>query len=599
VPYETRGLESVEPYSFDQYFGARVQQSQIGATGPDAVPVIAYSLGGKGNGSNAPPLYKPEYKIMSPHVGFAWNVGSDKKTVINGSAGVIYDRSVIFAIQSLQDSDSYLFQQTKSTPFGIPRDPYNSIKTDPRLDPQNGISNVTLTPPATPRPPYEPFTDPSFCDSIGATPPCGLQDGLAFNETIDPTLKTPYSIMYNFGVQRSIPGDMIIKANYVGRLGRRLLAQTDAEQIIDFPDSVSGQLFSEAFGEIVKEIRADPDPTHVQLQPWFENVVAPGIGAGAGYANNTQFLASVLGGLFQNGDFADFNQAISSITPQNVGMATQFSENSFHDNQGFSSYNGLLLSLQKNLSHGLQYDLNYTWSHSIDNTSYGANSIAVGGYGFVCDVLRPRACVGNSDFDVTHYINGTFIYELPVGHGRQFASSAPFWLNEVIGGWNISGLPTFHTGNATFASSSAFVAGYANDAPAILTGSIKDLQSHVHKDAAGTVWAFKESSDSLADHFVGPIGFQVGSRNNLRGPHYFNMDLGLGKTFPIVKERVKLVFRADAYNAFNHANFLAPDEQDNLDITGTNGIFGVITGVNSNADGTTARVLQGALRLEF
>jgi hypothetical protein len=280
-------------------------------------------------------------------------------------------------------------------------------------------------------------------------------------------------------------------------------------------------------------------------------------------------------------------------------MGSQFSEFTYYTNLGFSNYNGLLVTLHKNAGYGLQFDLNYTWSHSIDNTSYGANSIAVGGYGFVCDVLRPRACVGNSDFDVTHYINGTFIYELPVGHGRQFASSAPFWLNEVIGGWNISGLPTFHTGNATFASSSAFVAGYANDAPAILTGSIKDLQSHVHKDAAGTVWAFKESSDSLADHFVGPIGFQVGSRNNLRGPHYFNMDLGLGKTFPIVKERVKLVFRADAYNAFNHANFLAPDEQDNLDITGTNGIFGVITGVNSNADGTTARVLQGALRLEF
>ena len=72
------------------------------------------------------------------------------------------------------------------------------------------------------------------------TSPCGLIDGGAFNSaTIDPSLKTPYSLMFNFGVQRNMPWNMVLKANFVNRLGRRLLAQADAEQIIDFADTSS------------------------------------------------------------------------------------------------------------------------------------------------------------------------------------------------------------------------------------------------------------------------------------------------------------------------------------------------------------------------
>ena len=59
------------------------------------MPLIAYYLGGKANGSNAQPLYKPEYKNLAPHVGFAWNPGFDKKSVLNGGAGIVYDRTII------------------------------------------------------------------------------------------------------------------------------------------------------------------------------------------------------------------------------------------------------------------------------------------------------------------------------------------------------------------------------------------------------------------------------------------------------------------------------------------------------------------------
>jgi hypothetical protein len=171
VPYETRGLESTEPYTFDQYFGARVQQSALGETGPDAVPLISYVLGGKGNGAGAPPIYYPQYKNFAPHVAFSWNPGFDKKMVINASGGIVYDRTVINAIQQIQDSDSYLFQQSKGNTYGVENDPYDSIAGDKRLDANNGISTVTITAPATPTPPYQPFATASYCATLGLTPP--------------------------------------------------------------------------------------------------------------------------------------------------------------------------------------------------------------------------------------------------------------------------------------------------------------------------------------------------------------------------------------------------------------------------------------------
>jgi hypothetical protein len=506
---------------------------------------------------------------------------------------------VVNAIQHLQDAYSYLFQQTKSTPSGIPQDPYDSIATDPRLDANNGISTVALTPPATPKAPYAPFTTNGV--------PFGLQNGLAFNETIDPSLKTPYSFIFNAGYQRAMPGDMVFKANYVGRFGRRLLSQADANQVLDFPDPVSGQLYSQAFANTVQEIRANPDPTQLQTQQWFENVVAPGLGVAQGFTNNTQFLGSVLGSLMKNGDFGDFTQAISSIVPPNVGMGAQFSENSFHGNKGFSNYDGFLVTLQKNLSHGLTYDFNYTWSHSIDNISFFANSqgdTGIGGGGLICDDIRPKECRASSDFDLRHIISGDASYELPFGTGKMFGSTASYLTNEVIGGWSVSGIMDWHTGYPWQTATSAFVASYSNDAPALLVGNPALAKNKLTKLPGGGVSDFADATTAAAQ-FIGPVGFQIGPRNGEHGPGFFNTDLGLGKTFPLYREGVNLKFRADAFNALNHPNFEIPSENVFNGYDSENfhqgSQFGAIsfTAVPSGNGNNGARVLQLALRLEF
>ena len=609
VPYETRGLQSVEPYSFDSYFGARVLQSNLGQSGPGSVPLIAYVLGGKGNGSGAPPLYQPQYRNFAPHIGFAWNPGFDKKMVINGSASISYDRTVINAIQGAQDVDSYLFQQTKGNTYGTQGDPYDSLKNNARLDANNQISTVTLTPPASPRPPYQPFTSASLCANYNYSP-CGLQEGLAFNTTIDPTLQTPYNINFNFGIQRQIPWDMVLKLNYVGHLGRKLLAQEDANQVLDFVDPVSGELYSTAFASLINQTRQGIAPQNMTVQPWFENVVSPSFqsATNCAFTTNTACLAAGISGYIFNGDFGDFTQSISPYVPANVGSAAQFSENTFFDSAGFSNYDALLLVLQKNMSHGIHFDFNYTWSHSIDNVSFFANSAGdtgIGGIGLVCDAIRPRECRASSDFDSRHYITSDATYELPFGRGRMFAATVPHWMDVMIGGWDLSGVGSWHTGYPWSGASNAFVASYSNDAPPIFIGSNRAaIATGVHKLSGGGVSSFANAA-LAASQFEGPVAFQIGPRNSFRGPGFFNADLGLAKDFPITPERVSLKFRADAFNAFNHPSFQNPpenafngyDAQDYQRGAGFGAMYFTVSPSGNNNSG--ARVVQLSLRLEF
>lgn len=594
VPYEAQGLESVQNTTFDKYFQARVQQSAAGTAGDTAVPLITYNLGGKAN--KGPNLYSPSYKDFAPRVAFAYNPSFSPKTVFNGGIGIEYDRTVINAVNFIQDQSSYLFQNSANTQYGDPSaqvalaDP--AAGGDPRIcGGGNGAcaggsgSGPNLTFPAAPTAaaiskPYTPYVD-----STGY--PYGLADS-EFNEIIDPTLKDPYSIVYNFGIQQEFPGKMFFRLSYVGRLGRRLLAAADASQVLDFKDSASGQGLAEAVGSVTTQLRAGVDPSAVTPQPWFEDQIGPGW---------TQILAgSSLESELYRGDLADFTEALAyfGLVNTNVGMASQFSENTYLTNKGFSSYNGLLLSLQKNYSQGVRFDFNYTWSHSIDNVSAQANFIAASeGFGFICDVTRPRECRGDSDFDVRHQITSDFIVDLPVGRDKRFLSNSSVWVNELIGGWGVSGTPAWRSGLPYNAVGSAFDAGYANNAPVILTGNIHDLSSHIHKASNGQLYNISNPTQAIND-FTGPVGLTIGSRNNLRGPSWFTFDAGLQKIFPVYKERVDLKFRADFFNVLNHPVFNMP----NNDIT-TGASFGELTSTPSSTQVGGPRVGQFSLRLEF
>jgi hypothetical protein len=602
VPYEAHGSESVPtPIDINTFIKDRLVQSAAGDSSNTGLPIYAYVLGGKVN--HGPELYSPSYKDFAPRVAFAWTPYSSGKTVIDGGAAIVYDRSVINAINFLQDQVPNIFANSVTNQFGG-SSASASLATDARLGASlaydSGL-NPTPTPSTVPSVPY--------IDSTGT--PFGLAEGQTGFE-ISPKLKDPYSIALNFGVQQELPGHLIMKLNYVGRLGRRLLADADANQVIDVPDYTGGsnQTMAQAFAGLTSDLRAGGN---LRAEPWFEDVLAP-YGPGSRFGNNTNLVAAMASQLGPRGDISDMLQALAFYTyyqgftgflPTNIGIPSQFGTNAYLTNMGSSNYHGLLLTVDKNLSQGLQFEANYTWSHSIDNTSLSSNNNSLfSNSGFICDVLRPRACRGNSDFDVRQEITSNFVYALPFGRGRQFLGTSSRWVDEAIGGWSLSGLPSYRTGLAVTPSSDAYLASFDNSDPAIFIGHSKsELKAKVNVDhSSNTVYSFAGGADGaakvLAD-FRGPLGLEYGQRNLVRGPGAFYFDAGLGKTFPIIEDKVNLKFRADAFNLFNHPNFGTP----NMNIVTNASNYGQITGVasaGSNAlasDG--ARVAQFSLRLEF
>jgi hypothetical protein len=604
VPYEVHGEESVSELvglgqrqsGFDQYFNDRLEANATGSVTP-VLPFFQEILGGKAN--NGPSSYAPSYKDFAPRLAFSYNPSFARKTVFNGSAAIVYDRAVINAINFLQDQLSFLFYNSSTNELGNLKDPDQRLGANLSYDP-------TLNPtPSAILPPYVPYVS----GGVGY----GLAEGQE-GFVIDPHLRDPYSISLNAGIQQELPFHMILHANYVGRLGRRLLADADAAQVLNFPDTISGQTLSQAFGNLTVQERANPSATAFTAQPWFEDVVGnyiggPGACTAAGYANCTSLAAASLGQYGPVGDVGDgvaFGLFASGLLPPNVAMPSQFGAQAYLTNKGSSNYHALLFTLSKNVSQGLQFSFNYTLSHSIDNNSQSANGNALYEVtGIICDATQPRACRGNSDFDVRQIITADFEYDLPFGHNRTFFGNSGTLTNELIGGWSISGIPSFRTGLPINVLSDAFLASFAAEDPAIFTGSKSDLsslKSHVN-NVQGTVYNFSGGATGAAkafNLFRGPIGLEYGSRNLLKGPSATNLDLGLAKIFPIIPSRnINLTFRADAFNIFNHPNFANPGGSE-PDIINNASPFGQITStISPSGQVGDIRVAQFSLRLEF
>jgi hypothetical protein len=241
----------------------------------------------------------------------------------------------------------------------------------------------------------------------------------------------------------------------------------------------------------------------------------------------------------------------------------------------------------------VQTDFNYTFSHSIDNFSGVANSVGNpfnNAQSVLCDATNLNTCRGNSEFDVKHQIVGDVIYDLPFGHGQSFGRNSGRWLNEVIGGWQVSSVYTWRTGFAFPVQDGVSTVSFGATGYPIFNGNSSALAVNPHTDAnlSGNGIQLFANPQAALGAFSAPTGLQTGTRDELRGPHFANVDLAVSKNFPLWSEKYKIQFRAEAYNAFNHVNFTLPSS---ININATN--FGQISGDQS------ARVLQFALRFEF
>jgi Carboxypeptidase regulatory-like domain/TonB dependent receptor len=601
APYEVHGVDAqFFNTNLDNIVETRVANGLAGISGPDATPLLTYQRSGAGN-PGGKPLYAPEKHDFSPRIGLAWNpsfndgllghVFGDRKTVVRAGADLLYDESVIYAITNLENQSNYLFGNTVADEFNSGATTTFALENDPRF---NSASSApfAITPP--------PFQNP-------------LTPAAIFNDGIDPHLHTPYSYSVSFGLQRELPGGFQLEADYYGRFGRRLLMLGDASQAMDFTDPASKQTLVQAFSTLELDSRqnagAGVPVASITPQPFFENQMNAALAAdGAGtcatfYTFASGVTPSCTAAVYKNNFQALQQGGTGGILPalplpQNVGLTPQFFVNALMANEGFSDYNSLFVTLRKRLSHNLQFDFNYTYSHSIDNgstVSLENGNFQQGVTSVMCDVTNDSACRGNSEFDATHQISAEFVYDLPFGRGQTFGRDSGWFLNEVIGGWQVSGIPTWRSGLA-FTANGTDIAQFdtvslAADTGALFTGTKSAVSSSIHIDAANNneVQFFANQANAAAA-FSPVTGLQSGSRDTLRGPHFSNLDLAVSKNFPLLSERYRLQFRAEAYNAFNHPNFGIPD-------TGvTSGRFGVISGL---AGQESSRVMQFALRFDF
>ncbi len=301
-------------------------------------------------------------------------------------------------------------------------------------------------------------------------------------------------------------------------------------------------------------------------------------------------------------------------TDARFGAVTQFSTGAN------SHYNGLQLTAMKRMGHGLQGQINYTFSRCMDTVSNGGFlQFSAGG------ILSPLPGelgrdYGPCDYDIRHNLNGQYVYQLPVkvrNHSLGYA----------LNGWQISGTLFWHSGVPFSVVSTPYSAG----GNGIVQGSGPEFASVVpgvplygHHAIPGVTqpgtlqWLNPDAFASTVDPSTGEChggdsaqNCQFGDlgRNSLRGPDFLWSDFYLTKWFPLT-ERVKLRFEGQFFNVFNHPNFGLPSVVQ-AGIPGqpsTQTGFGALTYTTSPPTGllgvglggdSTPRMIAFQARLEF
>jgi hypothetical protein len=257
------------------------------------------------------------------------------------------------------------------------------------------------------------------------------------------------------------------------------------------------------------------------------------------------------------------------------------------ENLGRSNYNSLQAKFERRLSQGLTLLASYSYgkalTDSVDHlsTSGAENGVDVGEYKEPQDPHNRRAEYGPSEFDIPHRFVLSGVWQVPVGRGRAFGKNWSRPADLVLGGWEFSPIFTWQGGLPLTINQTQIVniGGERRFRPnRIANGTLPSDQRTV--DGWFDTSAFVPLTNATTNQIFGNSGVGI-----IRGPGLVNFDFNLAKDFAVT-ERVGMQFRAEFFNAFNHANFGVPG------VTIGSG-FGQIV---SAAD---ARIIQFALKLKF
>jgi hypothetical protein len=469
-----------------------------------------------------PPLYNNDWHDFEPRVGIAWDPFRSGKTSIRAGYGIFHDR---------------LFGQLLGLTRGNP--PYQQIFFEPFF--AAGFFPVSVLPPpptltATP-------TVPDFGFNSS-----GMLQGGILPFIIDQHLRMPYSQGWNFGVQRELPGSLLLEINYVGSRGTRLLRVVDGNS---------------------------PQPALVAR---LEAFCVPGNPLNSGFRTQTgQCDQTTL--QFDN----LWIGAESGVLPFDAVNNNAFLHAEVFNNAASSVYHALQANLTKRMSNGLSVQAAYTWSHAIDNSSDPLTP-ATGNQSFPPDSRELAAERGNSDFDVRQRLVINYSWDLPLGQGHEHLAEG--LASGIFGGWEVAGITTFSGGLPYDIFTAADTAH---------TGQPQRPDFNPAGTLVGIANPRTQTGPNLGLFSDAPFGRggDLG-RNHFRGPGINNWDAVLQKTVDL-RERVNLQFRAETYNLFNRVQFGQPGNLTSDPLT-----FGQSTTQVRRADGTSgARQIEFGMKLQF
>ena len=624
-PYETTGTQVAPSISLENFFQSRSAAMLAGQT---YNPLVTFALSGQANGGA--PYWALDYGNVAPRLAFAWSpkpengfwkrvFGDFGKSSIRGGYGMYYDHFGQGIVDSFDRNGSFGL----TTSIANPIDDF-TVDTSPRFTGLYNIPSALIAPPPS--------------GGFPQTPPIGLPYGATIYWGLDDRMKTPYSHVFDFSISREFPHNFVLETSYIGRLGRRLLQEEDLAMPLDIRDPKSGMDYFTAATMLTKAGENGVPIQNLAPIPFWENIFpgakgtfldntdlgcAPGSSTFTGPTTSATQAMYGLYSCFQHNETAalinadvpgEAQQSLSSSGASSTqcfpsptcatlgGQATpyaffnpQFTSLYAWRNTGTSSYHGLQVTLRRGMTHGLQWDFNYTFSKSMDIGSNAERINQFDAYYQADQIINswsPAQLRAVSDFDTTHQFNTNWVYELPFGRGKSFAATSNRLVNGVIGGWQLSGLARWTSGfPTTIETFTSFPTNWELPSAAILTGPKPKTGEFI--DSNGNPNVFQNPTTAQGDFRYSYPG-ESGQRNELRGPGYFGIDTGLSKQWPITESQ-NLKFSWEIFNVTNSVRFdVAALPQTTGQLDQPQGVFG-----NYSNTLTKPRVMQFALRYSF
>jgi len=514
-------------------FGVRYEFSSVPQEANNLLGNFDPNVGLVQVGHGISSLYNPDHKNFGPRGGFAWDIGGHGKTVLRGGGGLIYETV---------NWQSFIAFNNAFGPGSVP--------TGAPIDAAGDTSGGTITTGNQTKKNFLAYpgtwdTVPLYSTSVNCAPvlasgnpgsPCPIM-------TVDRNLTTPYVWNWTLNLQHAFSSNLSLEAAYVGNRGTNLTGIRDINQ----PPVGSGWTTTQpgSAGTLTACLASAPAYSNCATDSGYEVTNQP-------FNAKFPFLANI----FQMG------------------------------NVYRSNYNGLQVTLNARNYHGLSMVAGYTYAHASDDV--GANWDFGYGSGLPQNAHNVAAEYANSDFDIRHRLTISFTYAIPgrKGFGQMregweintitTIESPQFWgpMDEGTDAAGVGPLPVSPPANSPirwsfYGKTSDFKSQKGVTIPYFSRTTVPPIPASCITQAlavdGGTAGASTASLNLFGCYANGnsvmippPLG-QFGNmgRNMFEDTGFRNFDFSLAKNFHF-GEAVRLQFRAEFFNIFNHPNFANP-----------------------------------------